>query len=107
MSDLLGTINTTAMEKKDDSGTSNNHLFPVFLKLEELRVLLVGAGKVGMEKLHSLLTNSPSTAVHIVATEVTDEVRKLAASHANVVIEKRKFHPVDLEEKRAGHYRHQ
>ena len=88
------------MEKKEDlPGTSNNHLFPVFLKLEELRVLLVGAGKVGLEKLTSLLTNSPATAVHIVATEVSDEVRKLAASHANVVIEKRKFHPVDLQEK--------
>jgi hypothetical protein len=32
-----------------------------FLKLEELSVLLVGAGKVGLEKLTSLLTNSPST----------------------------------------------
>ena len=72
---------------------------PFFLKLEELRVLLVGAGKVGLEKLTSLLTNSPSTPVHIVATEVSDEVRKLAASHANVVIEKRNFHPVDLQEK--------
>ena len=26
-----------------------NRLFPVFLKLEELEVLLVGAGKVGLE----------------------------------------------------------
>ena len=62
MSDSLETINVTAMEKKGGSpGISNNHLFPVFLKLEELRVLLVGAGKVGLEKLTSLLTNSPST----------------------------------------------
>ena len=68
------------MEKKKDlPGSSNNHLFPVFLKLEELRVLLVGAGKVRLEKLSSLLTNSPATAVHIVATEVSDEVRKLAS----------------------------
>jgi siroheme synthase-like protein len=100
MNELLETIKNSAMGKQDESpNTSNNHLFPVFLKLEELRVLLVGAGKVGLEKLTSLLTNSPSTPVHIVATEVSDEVRKLAASHSNVVIEKRKFHPVDLEEK--------
>ena len=88
------------MGKQDESpNKSNNHLFPVFLKLEELRVLLVGAGKVGLEKLTSLLTNSPSTSVHIVATEVSDEMRRLAASHSNVIIEKRNFHPVDLEEK--------
>ena len=88
------------MEKQDDSSAiTNNRLFPVFLKLEELNVLLVGAGKVGLEKLTSLLTNSPSTPVHIVATEVSDLVRKMAASHSNVVIEKRNFHPVDLEGK--------
>jgi siroheme synthase (precorrin-2 oxidase/ferrochelatase) len=34
-----------------------------------------------------------------VATEVSDDVIKLAASHSNVVIEKRNFHPVDLEGK--------
>ena len=87
------------VERQDDPSTMNNHLFPVFLKLEDLRVLLVGAGKVGLEKLTSLLTNSPAVSVHIVATDVSDDVRKLAASHANVVIEKRNFHPVDLEDK--------
>src|SRR5688572_17840716 len=87
------------VERQDDPATMNNHLFPVFLKLEDLRVLLVGAGKVGLEKLTSLLTNSPAVSVHIVATEVSDDVRKLAATHANVVIEKRNFHPVDLEDK--------
>ncbi|HET9434558.1 MAG TPA: NAD(P)-dependent oxidoreductase, partial [Chitinophagaceae bacterium] len=84
-----------AEEQNNSSNTTNNHLFPVFLKLEDLSVLLVGAGKVGLEKLTSLLTNSPSTPVHIVATEVSDDVRKLAASHPNVIIEKRNFHPVD------------
>ena len=88
-----------AVERQDDPSTMNNHLFPVFLKLEDLRVLLVGAGKVGLEKLTSLLTNSPAVSLHIVATEVSDDVRKLAASHANVVIEKRNFHPVDLQDK--------
>ena len=86
------------VKQAGDPSTINNHLFPVFLKLEDLRVLLVGAGKVGLEKLTSLLTNSPAVSVHIVATEVSDEARKLAASHPNVVIEKRNFHPVDLED---------
>jgi siroheme synthase-like protein len=88
------------MDKKQNAVVpEHNRLFPVFLKLEDLRVLLVGAGKVGLEKLTSLLTNSPSTSIHIVATEVSDEVRKLAATHPNVIIEKRNFHPVDLAEK--------
>ncbi len=99
MSSSLKKKTGAAVEQQDDPSTMNNHLFPVFLKLEDLRVLLVGAGKVGLEKLTSLLTNSPAVSVHIVATEVSDDVRKLAASHANVVIEKRNFHPVDLQDK--------
>ena len=35
--------------------SDKNRLFPVFLKLEELEVLLVGAGKVGLEKLTAIL----------------------------------------------------
>ena len=93
------TMETEEQNNPTGNTTPNNHLFPVFLKLEELSVLLVGAGKVGLEKLTSLLTNSPSTPVHIVATEVSDDVRKLAATHSNVIIEKRNFHPVDLEGK--------
>jgi len=99
MSSSLKKKTGAAVEQQNDPSTMNNHLFPVFLKLEDLRVLLVGAGKVGLEKLTSLLTNSPAVSVHIVATEVSDDVRKLAASHANVVIEKRNFHPVDLQDK--------
>lgn len=100
MSELLEKIEGAEMEKPDDSfQTSGNHLFPVFLKLEELRVLLVGAGKVGLEKLTALLTNAPSTSVHIVAAAVSDGVIKLAASHPNVVIEKRNFQPEDLQAK--------
>ena len=81
-----------------DNG-SGNHLFPVFLKLEELRVLLVGAGNVGLEKLTALLTNAPAAPVHIVASIVSDDVIKLAAKHPNVLIEKRNFQAEDLLEK--------
>ena len=100
MSELLEKAKGPVMEKQNDSfNNTSNHLFPVFLKLEELRVLLVGAGRVGLEKLTALLTNAPSTPVHIVAAAVSDGVIKLAASHPNVVIEKRNFQPEDLLEK--------
>ena len=36
-----------------------NELFPVFLKLNELSVLIVGGGMVGLEKLSAVLSNSP------------------------------------------------
>ncbi len=100
MNELLGKTEGEVKETQNNRvNTAGNHLFPVFLKLEELRVLLVGAGKVGLEKLTALLTNAPSTPVHIVAAAVSDGVIKLAASHPNVLIEKRNFHLSDLLEK--------
>lgn len=97
MNESLDTLNEAIVKKHNDSSHTGNHLFPVFLKLEELRVLLVGGGKVGLEKLTALLANSPAVAVHVVAIEVLDELRELASRHPQVVIETRKFHPVDLE----------
>jgi len=76
--------------------SGQNNLFPVFLKLEELHVLLVGAGKVGLEKLQALLANSPSTRISIVATIVSEEVKQLAESHPSVNIETRAFRAEDL-----------
>jgi len=73
-----------------------NNLYPVFLKLEKLRVLLVGAGKVGAEKLNSILNNSPDTHVTVIADSISDEVGKLAVSHWNVRLSQRKFQLSDL-----------
>ena len=79
--------------------SDKNHLYPVFLKLENLRVLLVGGGNVGYEKLTSLLSNSPGTAVTIVAAEIRDEVIKLVNNHPACTIIQRNFEDADLENK--------
>ena len=76
-----------------------NRLYPVFLKLENLRVLLVGAGNVGLEKLESLLGNSPSATITVVAPFIKEEVRALLAEHPNCRILERAFEMKDLEEK--------
>jgi len=76
-----------------------NRLYPVFLKLENLRVLLVGAGNVGLEKLESLLGNSPAAHITIVAPFIKDEVRSLLAEHPSCTILERPFEMGDLEEK--------
>lgn len=81
------------------AGQDTNHLFPVFLKLEDLQVLLVGAGKVGLEKLAAILGNSPAARVTVVADKVSGGVRDLAEEHAQVVIEQRVFEVTDLEGK--------
>jgi len=44
---------------KPVTAKESNKLFPVFLKLEHLRLLVVGGGAVGLEKLHAIVHNSP------------------------------------------------
>jgi uncharacterized protein len=79
--------------------TDKNRLFPVFLKLEELEVLLVGAGKVGLEKLTAILNNAPSSSVTVVATEISAPVKMLAESYPRVKLIEKAFEPEDLDDK--------
>ena len=78
---------------------NKNRLYPVFLKLESLRTILVGGGNVGLEKLQSLLGNSPDMPLTIVAPVIKEEIKNLLANHINCTIEEREFQFSDLEEK--------
>jgi siroheme synthase-like protein len=78
---------------------NKNKLYPVFLKLEELELLLVGAGHVGLEKLRSLLSNSPEAKITIVAPDIKEEVRQLLQNHKTCVLIQRLFEESDLENK--------
>ncbi|QKG51252.1 bifunctional precorrin-2 dehydrogenase/sirohydrochlorin ferrochelatase [Hymenobacter sp. BRD67] len=74
-----------------------NPLFPVFLKLQTLRVLLVGGGNVGLEKLTAILRSSPETAVTVVSISFLPELRALAARHPRIQLIERGWLETDLE----------
>ena len=76
-----------------------NRLFPVFLKLEELHVLLVGGGNVGLEKLSAMLNNSPETVVTIVADVLREDLKEYAKNFPKVELMERKFEFNDLNNK--------
>ena len=76
-----------------------NTLYPIFLKLEQLELLLIGAGNIALEKLISLLSNSPKARITIVAPEVHDEIRQLVKLHSNCTIIEREFAEQDLDNK--------
>ena len=73
-----------------------NNLFPVFLKLEHLRTLIVGGGPVGLEKLSAILKSSPKAKVTIVSEEFMDEIKSLAKQNKNIRIVERVFRIRDL-----------
>lgn len=74
----------------------NNHLFPVFLKLENLRLLIVGGGSVALEKLKSVVGNAPETSVKLVAKEISEEVVAFAAAYPKISLHQKKFEEDDL-----------
>jgi len=63
-----------------------NELFPIFLKVSQLNVLLVGAGQVGLEKLGFMLKSSPNAHVTVVSKEISEPVRELAEKAKNVTL---------------------
>lgn len=64
-----------------------NELYPVFLKVAVLDVLIVGGGNVGLEKLTFLLKSSPSANVTMVSKAFIPEVISLAKGYNVALVE--------------------
>ncbi len=65
-----------------------NELYPVFLKVNQLNILIVGGGKVGLEKLHFLLKSSPRANVEVLAKDFVPEIVELAEKHGVKLIQR-------------------
>ena len=77
---------------------NSNHLFPIFLKLESLHLLIIGGGNVGLEKLNAVLINAPATKIKLVALAINDTIKELADVHQNIDLHERAFEESDLDE---------
>lgn len=55
-----------------------NELYPIFLKVSQLSILIVGGGNVALEKLTFLLKSSLNANVEMVAPFYRDETVVLA-----------------------------
>jgi precorrin-2 dehydrogenase / sirohydrochlorin ferrochelatase len=69
-------------------------LFPMFVKLEERNVLVVGAGTVGEPKIRGLLDTGAN--IRVVAIAASDAVHEWART-GQVALEERAFTPADLD----------
>jgi uncharacterized protein len=88
---------TNIEESKIEAASNSNHLFPVFLKLEELRLLIIGGGNVGLEKLHAVIHNAPATKIRLVAIAISEAVKYFAEKHHNIQLLEKEFEVSDLE----------
>jgi precorrin-2 dehydrogenase/sirohydrochlorin ferrochelatase len=69
-------------------------LFPMFVKLEGRRCLVVGAGKVGEPKIGGLIETGAR--IHVVALETSEAVHQWARA-GKITLEVRGFAPADLD----------
>ncbi len=89
-------ISSASLHSKEAYETSGNNLFPVFLKLEELKLLIIGGGAIGLEKLKAVMNNAPATKIKLVAIEIGDELEQFAAPFDNICLEQRAYEPEDI-----------
>lgn len=75
---------------------SDNHLFPVFFKVDRLNVLVVGGGHVGHEKVSALLSNCPTASLTVVATWFRPELEELVKQYPHVTVIQKPFSCGDL-----------
>ncbi|MEL7123019.1 MAG: bifunctional precorrin-2 dehydrogenase/sirohydrochlorin ferrochelatase [Bacteroidota bacterium] len=78
---------------------NNNPLYPVFFKLHKLRMLIVGAGEVGFEKMFFILKSSPYAVITMVAPDINPEITDLLEKMPNhkVSIIQKPFEATDID----------
>ncbi|MFZ4056574.1 MAG: TSUP family transporter [Ferruginibacter sp.] len=89
-------VNQEAEQEKPAISHDINALFPIFLKMESLRLLIVGGGLVGYEKLKVVLEQSPQTNIILVAKEISLAIRSLAVLHPALILVEKAFDASDL-----------
>ncbi|TWP24225.1 siroheme synthase [Apibacter muscae] len=75
----------------------DNTLFPIFLKTETFRFLIVGGGYVGLEKTETLLRQNPAMNIKIIAIEISEKLHKILSKNPHIEWEERAFEKEDLQ----------
>ena len=76
--------------------TEGNTLFPIFLKLDQFNVLIVGGGNIALEKINAIVNNSPGANITVVAKDVVLKIEELEKTHSNIEILKKEYEVIDL-----------
>ncbi|WP_343322330.1 precorrin-2 dehydrogenase/sirohydrochlorin ferrochelatase family protein [Sphingobacterium multivorum] len=76
-----------------------NQLFPIFVKLNQIDTLLVGGGKVALEKFQALISNDEGLKLTIVTREIIPEFKELLQNYTQIQLHIRPFRPDDLTDK--------
>lgn len=76
-----------------------NTLFPIFVKPDQIHILLVGGGPIGLEKFQAIIHNNDQAKVTVIASEICCEFKIILMQYAHVRFEERDFVESDLDHK--------
>lgn len=93
---MITKLSISGPEPQTDVSGGNN-LFPVFLKLEELSLLIIGGGNVALEKLMAVKKNSPQTKVRLAATTISQAIKQIAEQQDTIELVERPYRIDDIE----------
>jgi uncharacterized protein len=88
----------TANEQSERERANQNALFPVFLKLEDLSLLVIGGGNVALEKLNAVYKNSPKTRVKLVSRTINPAIKKIQEVYPSLELIERTAESKDFDE---------
>lgn len=78
---------------------NGNTLFPIFVKISQIELLIVGGGNVALEKATALLNNDPQAKITFVAPFFREELKSFLQDYPQTVCLERPFEPGDLKGK--------
>lgn len=76
-----------------------NELYPLFLKVNQINVLIIGGGNVGLEKLSFMLKSSPNANVEVLSISFNDDLIELVSKHPSVKLIPKAYETSDLDNK--------
>lgn len=78
--------------------SQGNLLFPVFLKLDKLQVLIVGGGNVALEKVGLMFKHAWNGHIRLVAPQILPEIEELIKNFPyQIEVVRRNYQSCDLE----------
>lgn len=69
-----------------------NNLFPIYIKENNMRILIVGGGKIALEKLNTVVFNSPNSELVILAKKFSKEIIQQVKGKLNVILIQDEYH---------------
>jgi siroheme synthase-like protein len=74
----------------------SNKLFPIFLKLDSINILVVGGGNVALEKMSAIKRADRDAKVQLIGKDILPELFELVSEMPNVNVYNREFENNDI-----------